>query len=150
MELMVAAVTASVTEVVIIVDDSVADTVVVPCCVAVATPCDPAAFDTSAIDATVEPHVTIVVRSRVVESLYVPVATSWRLVPLGSEGAAGEIARDTSTAGVTVSVVVPERLVAGSVAVIVVDPGATPEATPLEPALLEMVATVTAEDAQVT
>ena len=52
----------------------------------------------------------------------------------------GVIAMDTSAAGVTVRVVDPEML--PDAAVIVVDPGAAAEASPLEPVALLIVVTV--------
>jgi len=70
MELRVtAAVTVSVVDCVINVVGSVTDTVVVPAWSAVARPCDPAAFDTLAIEGAVEPHVTMAVTSWVLMSL---------------------------------------------------------------------------------
>jgi hypothetical protein len=61
---------------------------------------------------------------------------------------AGETARDTSVAGVTVSVVDPETL--PSTATIVVEPAAAEVAIPLEPAVLLMVAAAVTVDDQVT
>ncbi|HYA88448.1 MAG TPA: hypothetical protein VEI57_15440 [Nitrospirota bacterium] len=55
--------------------------------------------------------------------------------------------RDTSVAGVTVSIVDPETL--PNVAMIVVDPGATELADPEEPAALLMVATAADDELQV-
>jgi hypothetical protein len=86
MALTVTPVTVRVVDCVISVEGSVADTVVVPGRSAIARPCDPAAFDTFAIDGEVEPHVTMVVTFWVLPSLYVPVATSERLVPIGNDG----------------------------------------------------------------
>ncbi len=63
-------------------------------------------------------------------------------------GLVGVIAIDTSVAGVTVRVVDPDML--PDVAVIVVDPVATEEANPLEPAALLIVATARADELQVT
>ena len=59
----------------------------------------------------------------------------------------GETARDTSVAGVTVSVAVPDIL--PEVAVIVVEPAATEVANPFDPAALLMAATAVADDFQV-
>ena len=59
----------------------------------------------------------------------------------------GETARETSVAGVTVSVAVPEML--PEVAVIVVEPAATEVANPFDPAALLMAATAVADDIQV-
>ncbi len=58
------------------------------------------------------------------------------------------IEMDTSVAGVTVRVVDPDML--PDVAVIVVDPVATAEANPLEPAALLIVATPVLDELQVT
>jgi hypothetical protein len=60
----------------------------------------------------------------------------------------GVIARDTSTAWVTVSVAEPEM--PPEVAVIVLEPVATDAASPLEPAALLTVATPVLEELQVT
>jgi hypothetical protein len=60
----------------------------------------------------------------------------------------GVIARDTSTAEVTVRVADPDML--PDVAVIVVEPAATDVAKPLEPAALLMAATPAADEFQVT
>jgi hypothetical protein len=57
---------------------------------------------------------------------------------------------ETSVAAVTVNVVVPATLVAGSVAVIVVLPTVTEVARPFDPPALLIVATAGAEEAQVT
>jgi len=59
----------------------------------------------------------------------------------------GETARETSVAGVTVSVAVPEIL--PEIAVIVVEPAATEVANPFDPAALLMAATAVADDIQV-
>jgi hypothetical protein len=58
------------------------------------------------------------------------------------------IAMDTSVAGVTVRVVDPDM--PPEVAVIVVDPAATEEADPLDPAALLIVATPVLDELQVT
>jgi hypothetical protein len=63
-------------------------------------------------------------------------------------GLAGVTAMDTSVAEVTVSVVDPDML--PDVAVIVVEPAATDEARPLDPAALLMAATPVADEFQVT
>jgi hypothetical protein len=63
-------------------------------------------------------------------------------------GLFGVTARDTSVAGVTVSVVDPETL--PDAALIVVEPAAAEVATPLEPAALLIVAIPVAEELQVT
>ena len=63
-------------------------------------------------------------------------------------GLVGVTAMDTSVAGVTVSVVVPDML--PKVAVIVVEPEATDVANPLEPAALLMAETAVLDEFQVT
>ena len=73
-------------------------------------------------------QVTELVRSAVVESLYVPVAVNCCVTPTATEGVAGVTAIEISEAGVTVKVAVPETL--PDVAVIVVDPTATAVALP--------------------
>jgi hypothetical protein len=62
-------------------------------------------------------------------------------------GSVGVIAMDTSVAGVTVRVVDPDM--PPEVAVIVVDPAATEEADPLEPAALLIAATPVLDKLQV-
>jgi hypothetical protein len=95
-----------------------------------------------------ELHVTNDDMSCVVESEYVPVAKNCLVVPFAMLGLAGVTAIDDSVALVTVSVVVPDTV--PRVAVIVVEPTATDVASPLEPAVLLIVATDTAEELQVT
>ena len=70
------------------------------------------------------------------------------VVPLAMLGLVGVIAMDTSNAGVTVRAVDPDML--PDVAVIVVDPVATPEVNPFEPAALLIVATPVMDELQVT
>jgi hypothetical protein len=82
-----------------------------------------------------EVQVTVLVKSRVVLSLYVPVAVNCCVVPLAIEGFVGVTAIEVSDA-VTVSVV--EALVDPEVAWIVVVPVFTPVARPV----LLIVATV--------
>ena len=62
-------------------------------------------------------------------------------------GLVGVTAMDTSVAGVTVSVVVPDIL--PDVAVIVVEPAATEVANPLDPAALLIAATAALDEFQV-
>ena len=57
---------------------------------------------------------------------------------------------DTSVAGVTVSVVLPDMFVAGSMAVIVAEPVAVDVAKPFEPAALLILATPEGDEPQVT
>ena len=65
-------------------------------------------------------------------------------------GLAGVIEIDTSVAGVTVSVVLPDMLVAGSMAVIVAEPVPAAVAKPLEPDTLLTLATLVDDEFQVT
>ena len=65
-------------------------------------------------------------------------------------GSAGVTTMDTSVAADTLSVVVPDRLVARSVAVIVVRPGATDVARPLEPVALLMTAMDVTDELHIT
>ena len=69
-------------------------------------------------------------------------------MPVAVLGLVGVIAMDTSNAGVTVRAVDPDML--PDVAVIVVEPVATEEADPLEPAALLIVAATRADELQVT
>jgi hypothetical protein len=70
------------------------------------------------------------------------------IVPNAMLGFAGVTARDTSVAGVTVSVVDPDS--PPDAAVIVAEPAAAEVATPLEPAALLIVATPVDEEFQTT
>jgi len=78
---------------------------------------DPAATEAASPEALIvtapvldEFQAACVVRSCVVLSENVPVTVNCRFVPLAIAGLAGVIARDTSVAADTVSVVVPEML----------------------------------------
>jgi hypothetical protein len=106
--------------------------VTAPRVVAVARPLDPAAFEMLTAP-PLEDHVTAVVRSWFVPSLYVPVASKASVVPSGMFAVAGVTLMDRRTAAVAVTVVCPPIPVAGSVA----DTTALPEVTavtwPLEP-----------------
>ncbi|MFT4840901.1 MAG: hypothetical protein ACI90M_001359, partial [Candidatus Azotimanducaceae bacterium] len=88
-----------------------------------------------------ELHVTVEVRSCIVLSLYVPVAVNCCVVPNAIEGVGGVTANDTSTAGVTVSVVESLTPLPASIAVIVVVPCAALVASPSLPPALLMIAT---------
>ena len=57
-----------------------------------------------------ELHVAVLLRFCVLPSVYVPVAVNCCVLPLATDGFAGVTAIDTSVAGVTVSVVLPETL----------------------------------------
>ena len=77
-----------------------------------------------------------------------PVAVSCTVVPLAMEGPVGVTAIETSSAGVTVTAVVPET--PAKVAVIVVLPTPLPVTRPWLPAELPTAATEGAEEVQVT
>jgi hypothetical protein len=111
-------------------DAEVAVTTAVPAVPVEARPLAPAAYENAATAATEELHVTLSVRSSVVPSAYVPVAVNWAVAPSGMEGAGGVTAIETSAAALTVTVVFPMIDVAGSVAVIETEPGATPRTAP--------------------
>jgi hypothetical protein len=122
----------------------VAVMVLVPAATEVARPFEPV---TLPIDATLvleEFQATVSVRSCVVLSENVPVAVNCWVVPLAMLGLVGVIARDTSVAGFTVSVVEPDIL--PDDAVIVVVPAATAAAKPE----LLIVATPVLDEPQVT
>ena len=70
------------------------------------------------------------------------------IVPNAMPGFVGVTDRDTSVAGVTVSVVDPETF--PRAALIVVDPEAIEVANPLEPAVLLMIAADAVDELQVT
>jgi len=89
-------------------------------------------------------HVTDVVRTSVLPSLYVPVATSGSVVPRANEGLAGVTASETKVGCPTLSVAEP--VIEPDVAVIVAPPVLTPSANP--PA--ETVATVVDDELHVT
>jgi len=94
----------------------------------VATP--PALIE--ATELLLEFQVTELVRSAVLLSVYVPVAVNGCVRPLAMEGLAGVTAMETKVAAVTVSCAVPDLLVLGSVAVMVIGPpAAAPVATPV-------------------
>jgi hypothetical protein len=118
--------------------------VAVPAVRAEADPLEPAALLTVATAALDELQVADAVRSWVELSAYLPVAVNWRLVPLAMLGFAGVTEMDTSVAGVTVRVVVPDTV--PDEAVIVVAPVDADVAKPLEPAALLIVATAVVEE----
>jgi hypothetical protein len=124
----------------------VAVIVVEPVATEVTNPLEPAALLMAAIVVVDDFQVTDVVRFCVEPSEYVPVAVNCLVVPSAMLGFVGVIAMETSVAGVTVSVAVPEIL--PDVAVIVVEPAATDVALPLEPAALLMAATVAFDELQ--
>lgn len=80
-----------------------------------------------------------------------PVATNRWVVPKAILGLAGETPMDTSVAAVTVSVAVPDFPETGSVAVIMMGTlAAFAVASPLEPAVLLIVATAVFDELQFT
>src|SRR5258708_11037185 len=123
----VAAVTVSVVEPAMSENGCVAVIVAVPSPSPLATPSLPAALETVAIEADDVDQLTVVVRSCVVPSVYVPVAVKPSVVPFAMLAVGGVTAMLTSVAAVTVSVVEPAISETGFVAVIVV--GRTPSST---------------------
>jgi hypothetical protein len=81
--------------------------VVEPVVRAVAWPFDPGVLLIFATDGLVESQLTVVVRSCVLLSVYVPGAVNCWFVPLTIEGFFGVTLMDTSAAAVTVSIVEP-------------------------------------------
>jgi hypothetical protein len=132
-----------------LVTGSVALIVVVPIDNDVARPLVLLALLMEAMDADEEPHVTAVVITCCVPSEYLPVATYCWFVPRAMLWLAGVTEIDTRTAGVIDSVAVPEMLVTGSVAFIVVVPIANDVARPLVLLALLMEAADAFEDPQV-
>ncbi len=107
----------------------------------VTRPCDPAAFETSATIGVSEDQVTLVVRSAIVPSLYVPVALSCTVPLIGIALIAGATVIDFNVAAVTVTSVVP--VTPWSIAEIVLIPGAIvvadpPGAIETTPGMLEL------------
>ncbi len=128
----------------------VAAIVVTPTDALLARPWLPFALLIVATDGDDELHVTPVVRSCVVWSLNVPVAANCRPVPNAIEGSAGVTSIDTSTAGVTASVVDPDTLLPEWVASIVVTPTDALLASPWLPPALLIVATCGDDELHVT
>jgi hypothetical protein len=93
-------------------------------------------------------QVATVVRSWVVLSLYVPIATTWSVRPAAIVAAVGVTAIDVRTAGVTVSPTVP--VTPAIVAEIVEVPWETPDASPSCPSELLTVATLGADEVHTT
>jgi hypothetical protein len=108
---------------------SVAVMVAVPIGPAVASPCDPAAFEIRAL-ALDEDHVALCVRFIVDPSVYVPIAMYCCVSPLATDCVAGLTAIETRAAAVAVSVAVPEMPDTGSVAVTTLAPRLTDVARP--------------------
>jgi hypothetical protein len=101
-----------------------------------------------ATDVEPDAHVTWLVRSCVELSEYVPVAMKGWTSPTGIEGLEGVTEIDSRAAAVTVSKVEPP--IPPNMALIVEVPTVNPEANPMDPGLLEMLATAVSLEAQVT
>ena len=104
----------SVAEVTVSVEDpeivpEAAEMDVVPAATELANPMEPAVLLMAATEVFEELQATVAVRSCVVLSENVPVAMNCWFVPLTMPGLVGEIAKDTSVAGVTVTVVDPDQ-----------------------------------------
>jgi hypothetical protein len=127
---------------------SVALIVLVPTPTGLASPFESAALLIVATVRSDEDQVTADVRFCVELSEYVPVAVNCCVPPPGMLGVAGVMLIETSVAEVTVSVVLPD--IPPSVALIVLVPTLTELASPFEPAALLIVATVSADEDQVT
>jgi hypothetical protein len=122
----------------------VAVIVVEPLAPAVAFPLEPEVLLIGATPISDDVQITNDVISCVVLSENVPMAVNCWVAPMGMTQFIGVTARDTSIAGVTVNVVVPEMFL--NFAVIVVEPAPAPLASP---AVL-IVALVVSEDDQIT
>jgi hypothetical protein len=114
-----------------------------------ASPLDPAALLTMATVVLDEAQVTAAVRSCVELSEYVPVAMKGWVEPFAMVAADGVSWMDTRVAAVTVSAA-PGEVIPLKLAVILLEPGATAEAMPLDPAALLMLATAGLDEFQVT
>ena len=146
MDTSVAEVTVSVVDPDILPD--VAVIVVEPAATDVALPLEPAALLMAATVVDDDFQVADVVRFCVELSEYVPVAVNCLDVPSAILGFVGVSVMETSVAGVTVSVAIPEIL--PDVAVIVVEPVATESANPLEPVALLMAAIAAVDEIHIT
>jgi hypothetical protein len=93
-----------------------------------------------------ELHVTTVVKSGVLPSVYVPVAVNCSAVPSAIVGLCGLIAIDTSAAGFTANVTVP--VIVPELIPIVVVPVPSVLASPAVPTVLLIVATLAAVELQ--
>jgi hypothetical protein len=129
---------------------SVAEMVVVPSPTVEASPRAAPVVDTVATLKTDVDQFTLAVMSCVVASVYVPIAVNCWLVPSGTDAWSGVTAIETSCAELTVTTVLAAIPVAGSEALIVAVPGATPFTSPLDGAAVETVATAGREVVQVT
>jgi hypothetical protein len=126
----------------------VAVIVVEPAAAEVANPLEPAVLLIAATAAVDVFHITVVVRSCVVLSEYVPDAVNCFVVCVAMLGLVGFTAMDTRVAGVTVSNVEPDMF--SDVAVIVVEPADADVANPFEPDALLMAATAEVDELHVT
>jgi hypothetical protein len=122
--------------------------VVEPVATVVINPFDPAALLIAATDAVDEPQITAGVMSCVEPSEYVPMAVNRWVVPSAMRVLDGVIATETSVAGVTVRVVLPEML--PNVAVIVVVPTVMGVANTFKPTAFLIAAVELEEELQVT
>jgi hypothetical protein len=115
----------------------------------VASPREPAAFDTAATAVGAdEIQVTCSVKGRVVPSLYLPTAVNCCVPRTAIVAVAGLTSMAVNVASVTVSTVEPDMPI--KLALMVAVPAARVVASPREPAALEMAATSGSSDSQVT
>ena len=122
------------------IDPEVAVTLVLPSATLVASPCPL----TVAMVPFAVPQVVVLVRSRVLPSLYVPVAANCWVVPRANDGLRGVTAIDTSTGCPTLRVA--DAAIEPEFAVILAVPTPVPVASPL----LAIVATVVRDVVQLT
>lgn len=131
-----------------VVNEEVAVIVVEPSATEVASPLNPAALLIVATAAEDELQITVSVMSCTVPLSYVPVAVNCRVVPWVMMAFAGITATPTSVAEVTFKAAESESVPA--VAAIVVAPTDFARASPREPAVMLIVATVADDELQVT
>jgi hypothetical protein len=124
----------------------VAVIVAVPCPALVARPLVPVVLLTFATFAFDVAHVTTVVMSCVLPSVYVPVASNCSVVPNATVAFCGLTAIDTNAAGFTTSVAV--ALIVPALIPIVVVPVPSELASPAVPVVLLIVATLAAVELQ--
>jgi hypothetical protein len=122
--------------------------VVLPTAAELARPLDPNALLIVATDIVEDAQATDPVRFWVELSVYTPVAVNCCVRPLATLGVGGVTSIETSVAGDTVNVVLPETV--PRLAAIVVLPTVVELARPLDPAALLIVATDVVADDQVT
>ena len=116
----------------------------------VASPWDPSALEILASTPLDEDHVTLLVRFWVVRLEKTPVAVNCWVWPAAREVTAGDTVMAVSTAGSTVRADVPLTRADGSVAVMVLRPGARPVASPWDPSALEILASTPLDEDHVT